>query len=398
MREPVSGFIPGERLRIEGAAEGPLAGLRFAAKDIYDIEGYVTGGGNPDWAAVQSPATTTAASVQKLLDAGATLVGKTITDELTRGILGINVHDGTPLNPRAPDRFTGGSSSGSASVVAAGEADMALGSDTGGSVRIPASFCGLYGIRPTLGRVSLEDAIEQSPSYDTAGWFADDPALFVRLGAILLEGEARPQDFRRVAIADDAFALADVDIREAIAGHIEAVKGLMDESETIRVCPGDLMKWNEAMARRQHFEAHRSFADWVDAVNPRFGYDTANRFVEAARVSEADMEALAPVREAHKARVEEILSGGTVIALPTAPCVAPKRNLRQSLMLDTRKRITALTCIAGSAGLPQVTLPAQTSEGLPAGFSLIGPAGSDEALLALAEKVADAVPAPSWRR
>lgn len=391
MREPVSGFIPGERLRVEGAADGPLAGLTFAAKDIYDIKGYVTGGGNPDWAAVQSPATATAPSVQKLLDAGATLVGKTITDELTRGILGINVHDGTPLNARAPDRLTGGSSSGSASVVANGDVDLALGSDTGGSVRIPASFCGIYGIRPTLGRVSLANAIEQSASYDTCGWFTDDVSLFHRLGPILLEGEARDADFQKVLIAEDAFELADSDITDAIAGHVNAIKRLMSDSETIRVCPTNLMEWNEAMARRQHFEAHQSFADWVDEVNPRFGFDTANRFVEAARMSEEEMEAKAPVREAHRVRVNALLAEGTVIALPTAPCVAPKRNLRQSKMLDTRKRITALTCIAGSAGLPQVTLPTKTAEGLPAGFSLIGPAGSDEALLALAEKLAEAV-------
>lgn len=391
MREPVSGFIPGERLEIRGAEDGPLIGMRFAAKDIYDIEGHVTGGGNPDWAAVQSPATNTAPAVQKLLDAGATLVGKTITDELTRGILGINVHDGTPLNPKAPDRLTGGSSSGSASVVAAGDAELALGSDTGGSVRLPASFCGIFGFRPTLGRVSLVNVIEQSSSYDTAGWFTTNPTLFADLGPILLEGEKRDETFRKVVIAEDAFALADDDIKAAISGHVDAIKSHLETSETIRICPTSLSEWSEAMARRQHFEAHRSFGDWVDEVNPRFSFDTANRFVEAAQMSEAEMEAMAPVREAHKARVTEILRDGTVIALPTAPCVAPKRNLRQSLMLDKRKRITALTCIAGSAGLPQVTVPTETAEGLPAGFSLIGPAGSDEALLELAETIANAM-------
>lgn len=391
MREPVSGFVPGERLEIHGAEDGPLIGMRFAAKDIYDIEGHVTGGGNPDWAAVQSPATKTALAVQKLLDAGATLVGKTITDELTRGILGINVHDGTPLNPKAPDRLTGGSSSGSASVVAAGDAELALGSDTGGSVRLPASFCGIFGVRPTLGRVSLANVIEQSSSYDTAGWFTSNPTLFADLGPILLEGEKRDETFRKVVIAEDAFALADDDIKAAISGHVDAIKSHLETSEAIRICPTSLSEWSEAMARRQHFEAHRSFGDWVDEVNPRFSFDTANRFVEAAQMSETEMEAMAPVREAHKARVTEILRDGTVIALPTAPCVAPKRNLRQSLMLDTRKRITALTCIAGGAGMPQVTVPTETADGLPAGFSLIGPAGSDEALLELAETIANAM-------
>ena len=132
---------------LEGVATGPLAGLTFAAKDIFDVAGHVTGGGNPDWKAAQSPAAKTAPHVRGLVDAGATMVGKTITDEITRGILGENAHYGTPVNPRAPGRVPGGSSSGSASAVAGGLVDFALGSDTGGSVRIPASFCGLYGMR-----------------------------------------------------------------------------------------------------------------------------------------------------------------------------------------------------------------------------------------------------------
>lgn len=169
MSDPLNAFVPGSQVFIPGVAEGPLAGLRFAAKDIFDIAGHVTGGGNPDWARTHGSATAHAPVVQKLLDAGATLIGKTITDELTRGILGVNAHYGTPVNPAAPDRVPGGSSSGSASAVAGGLVDFALGSDTGGSVRIPSSFCGLYGLRPTHNRIPLEGILEQSASFDTIG-------------------------------------------------------------------------------------------------------------------------------------------------------------------------------------------------------------------------------------
>ena len=148
---------------LEGAADGPLADLTFAAKDIFDVVGYVTGGGNPDWKATHEAAARTAWVVSVLVAAGATMVGKTITDEITRGIFGENAHYGTPLNPRAPGRVPGGSSSGSASAVAGGLVDFALGSDTGGSVRVPSSFCGLYGLRPTHGRIPLDGILVAGP-------------------------------------------------------------------------------------------------------------------------------------------------------------------------------------------------------------------------------------------
>ena len=191
MHDPINAFVPGPRISIEGAPNGPLRGLTFAAKDLFDVAGHPTGGGNHDWARVHPVPTRHAWAVQTLLDAGATLIGKTITDEVSLGILGENAFDGTPLNTRAPDRVPGGSSSGSAAAVAAGLCDTALGTDTGGSVRVPASFCGLYGIRPTHGRLDLTGMLPQAPSSDTTGWFARDAATFARVSSVLL-GELIP--------------------------------------------------------------------------------------------------------------------------------------------------------------------------------------------------------------
>ena len=160
-------FVPGPQIRIEGRSDGPLAGLTFAAKDLFDVAGQPTGGGNHDWARWHPVPGKHAWAVQTLLNAGATLIGKTITDEVSLGILGENAFDGTPLNPKAPDHVPGGSSSGSASAVASGLCDTALGTDTGGSVRVPASFCGLYGIRPTHGRLPLDGMLPQAPSSAT---------------------------------------------------------------------------------------------------------------------------------------------------------------------------------------------------------------------------------------
>ncbi len=175
------------RRPVRGAADGPLVGLTAAVKDMYDIAGARTGGGSPDWLAAHAPAATTATAVRKLIDAGATIIGKTICDEFFYSVSGANAHYGTPANPRAPGRMPGGSSSGSAAATAAGACDFALGSDTGGSIRIPASFCGLYGIRPTHGRIDLSGAMAMAPSFDVGGWFANGPGLLGKVGHVLLE-------------------------------------------------------------------------------------------------------------------------------------------------------------------------------------------------------------------
>src|SRR5512146_1091906 len=191
MVDDIGAFVPGQQFRIDGHPGGPLAGLTFAAKDLFDVAGRPTGGGNPDWARHHPVPTRHAWAVQRLLDAGATLVGKTVTDEVSLGILGENPFDGTPLNPAAPDRVPGGSSSGSASAVAQGLCDTALGTDSGGSARVPASFCGLYGIRTTHGRLDVAGMMPQAPSSDTVGWFARDASTFGRVAEVLL-GEPIP--------------------------------------------------------------------------------------------------------------------------------------------------------------------------------------------------------------
>src|SRR5690348_1665698 len=201
MPDDLNAFVPGPRVHIEGRPGGPLSGLSFAAKDLFDVAGYPTGGGNPDWARTHPVPQRHAWAVKALLDAGADLIGKTVTDELSLGILGENPFEGTPVNPRAPDHVPGGSSAGSAAAVAAGLCDIALGTDTGGSVRVPASFCGLYGIRPTHGRLDLSGMMSQAPSSDTTGWFARDSATFAEVSSVMLD-EAVPTTLpRRLIIA-----------------------------------------------------------------------------------------------------------------------------------------------------------------------------------------------------
>src|SRR5277367_4952968 len=255
MTDRINAFVPGPRIRIDGAPGGPLAGLTFAAKDLFDVAGHPTGGGNHDWARTNPVPTRHAWAVQTLLDAGATLIGKTITDEVTLGIFGENMFFGTPRNTRAPDRVPGGSSSGSAAAVAAGLCDTALGTDTGGSVRVPSSFCGLYGIRPTHGRLDVTGMMRQAPSSDTTGWFARDAATLARVSTVML-GEAIPTELpRRLIVATDAFAIADAPAAAALQPLVDRLGRLIGDVVQEAMAPPGLVAWANAQRTLQPAEA-----------------------------------------------------------------------------------------------------------------------------------------------
>ncbi len=382
--DPYGAFCKDSDAYLEGAAEGPLAGLAFAAKDIFDIAGHVTGGGNPDWKAAQQPATTTAPHVRRLVDAGATMVGKTITDEITRGILGENAHYGTPVNPRAPGRVPGGSSSGSASAVAGGLVDFALGSDTGGSVRVPASFCGLYGMRTTHGRLSLDGMLPQAKSYDTVGWFARDAEMFARVAAVMFDTDIPDAKPKRMIVAEDAFEVADEAVARALLKPIAMIGDLIGDVTTMRLSKNGLDEWRTFQQPLQSREAWETIHDWVDRCNPRFAYDVARRLVEAAEITDEAIAKAQSGREAVQARMTELFEPGTVICLPTAPFPAPEAGLPQSQMWERRMRIITLTCLGGLLGAPQINQPLAEVDGIPVGMSLLAAPGEDEMLTGFA--------------
>src|ERR1700730_16021890 len=256
---------------IKGAASGPLAGLTVAVKDMYDIAGERTGGGNPDWLAAQKPATRTAPSVQKLLDAGATIIGKTVCDEFFFSVAGVNAHYGTPINPRAQGRIPGGSSSGSASATASGACDIGLGSDTGGSVRVPAAFCGIYGIRPTLGRVDLTGAMPMAGSFDIAGWFASGPGVFRRVGAVLLTGERADVPIRRLLTLDDAFEEADAEVATLARRALAVMARNLPKLEQTRIAPQGFDPWRECFRVIQAREIWQNYESFMTQHQPRLG-------------------------------------------------------------------------------------------------------------------------------
>jgi amidase len=380
-----SPFVPGSSLRIAGAPGGPLAGLTFAAKDLFDVAGHPTGGGNPDWARQNPVPTRHAWAVQRLLDAGATLIGKTITDEVSLGILGENPFDGTPLNPKAPERVPGGSSSGSASAVAQGLCDTALGTDTGGSVRVPASFCGLYGIRPTHGRLDLTGMMPQAPSSDTTGWFARDAHTFARVSEVLLGEPILASLATRLVVAFDAFGFADAETAAALQPMVRKLSALVGEVREDLLAPPGLSVWARAQRTLQPYEGWLTFKDWLDRDNPRLQFNVARGLALAGAIPESERQWAALMRAEARARLAWLLPPGTILCLPTTPFPAPRKGLPLATLDPLRARISCLTSHGGLTGVPQVSLPGATVDGLPVGLSIVGPRGSDAALVAVAK-------------
>ena len=387
LADPVSAFCQDCDAYLKGAPDGPLADLTFAAKDIFDVVRHVTGAGNPDWKATHRAADRSAWVVETLVQSGATMVGKTVTDELTRGIFGENPHYGTPVNPRAPARVPGGSSSGSASAVAAGLVDFSLGSDTGGSVRVPAGFCGLFGIRPTHGRVPVDGMVPQAPSYDTVGWFARDADMLARVSAVLLSYRTEIARPRRLLVAEDAFEVADQATADALRPIVDVVTSLIGASSKLRISPTTLAEWSCHQRVLQGREAWETARVWIDRVNPRLAFSVAERYMAGSQFTDAQAERATRVRAATMTLVDELLADGAVLCLPTTPTPAPPVGETQSVRRPLGTRIGALTCVAGTTGCPQVSLPLAEVDGLPVGLSLIGARGSDESLVALARQV-----------
>ncbi|MCJ2063001.1 amidase [Methylobacterium sp. J-088] len=377
-------FLPGPRVRVAGSATGPLAGLAFTVKDLIDVADTPTGGGNPDWPRVYPTPTRHAGVVQTLLDAGASVVGKTVTDEVSLGILGENAHDGTPLNPAMPDRVPGGSSSGSASAVAAGACDFALGTDTGGSVRVPASFCGLYGIRPTHGRIDFSGICVQAPSSDTCGWFARDAVTFARVGAMLF-GQALPDRLpRTLLVAADALGFADAAVQEALAPQIDRLAALIGNRRDVTLAPQGLSVWQRAQRVLQSSEAWQTFEPWLDACNPRMAFSVARSLIQGSMMTDAERSAASLMRIEARARLARLLAPGTILCLPTTPFPAPLRGLPLGALHPLRERIACLTSHGGLTGVPQVNLPGAHVDGAPVGLSIIGARGTDLDLIRLA--------------
>ena len=388
--DDLNAFVAGPRCQVPGTPGGALDGLTFAVKDLIDVAGWPTGGGSPDWPGQRPIPARHASVVQALLGAGASVIGKTITDEVSLGILGENAHDGTPLNPAAPGRVPGGSSSGSASAVAGGACDFALGTDSGGSVRVPASFCGLHGIRPTHGRINFAGIAVQSPSADTCGWLARDAETLARVGEVLCGAPLPEQLPSTLLVATDAFGFADPAVQDALAPLVDRLAALIGRRRDETLAPQGLSVWQRAQRVLQSSESWRTFQPWLDARNPRLAFSVARGLVFGSALTDAERTAAALMREEARARLRLLLPPGTILCLPTTPFPAPARGLPLSQLDFLRERISCLTSHGGLTGVPQVSLPGAAVDGLPVGLSIVGPRGGDLDLMQVARRFAAA--------
>jgi amidase len=386
-RDPLGAFCRHTHVEISGAAGGLLSGLTFGLKDIFDVAGHKTGFGSPDWLRTHDAAKAHSTVAKKLLDAGATLAGKTHTEEMAFSLTGENAHYGTPVNPRAPDRVPGGSSSGSAAAVAGGLVDFAIGSDTGGSVRAPASFCGIYGIRPTHGRISLEGVCPLAPGFDTCGWFARDAALLARVGAVLLGSEGGAAPPGRVLLAQDAWNLTTMEARQALQPALARVCKALGEAQPVTVSAEGLNEWFEVFRVLQFAEIWDTHREWVTRVKPRFGIAIGKRFEAVAQVTPAEVAQMKPKREEIAARLDRLLAGNAILLLPSVPDIAPPLNCPHEQTTAFRERAMGMLCISGLGRLPQVSLPLAMRNGCPLGLSLVAARGNDELLLDLARRI-----------
>lgn len=388
LHDPARAFVPYPDAPVPHAGTGPLAGLTFAVKDLFDVAGYPTGGGSPFVLAMSGVKTHTAPTVQRLLDAGARFVGKTVTDEFAFSMNGDNAHFGAPVNGAAPDRIAGGSSSGSAAAVSHGLCDVALGTDTGGSVRAPASHCGLVGLRPSHGAVSLRGALDLAPSFDTCGWFTRDVGTFARVADVLLPVDPVPLPHRpRLLWPSDLWSQALPGVPEALAEPVADARALWGAPEAIDVVLDgfDAMYW--AFRFLQGREAWLTDGPLIERYAPPLGPGVAERFAWSKQVTDAQVAEAQAMRDRFRAHMAGLLGGDGVLILPTMPDIAPLRRSTAAELEDYRNRAIRLLCVSGLAGLPQISVPLGRKDGAPLGLSLLGPAGSDRSLVRLAQEL-----------
>jgi Asp-tRNA(Asn)/Glu-tRNA(Gln) amidotransferase A subunit family amidase len=361
--------------------DGPLSGETVAVKDLFAVAGHQIGAGNPEWLRQAPAATADADAVAALLDAGATIRGIARTDEFAYSLAGANAHYGAPPNPKAPYRLSGGSSSGSATAVSLGHASIGLGTDTGGSIRVPAAYQGLFGIRTTHDAVGRGGLLPLAPSFDAVGWLTRSAFLLRAVGDVLLPdtgvgtGRRDAETPLSTPVSVPALLeLAEPDVADAVRSWLDAHDATSDPWR-----PAALDAWLTAFQTLQAYEAWDSHGTWLETRLDTLGDDVRGRFERARDTTAAQAEAARQVVAEARAEIRERV-GDRVLALPSAASVAPLPAEAQ----QAREATLRLTCLAGLGGLPAVSIPVRTGRGLPAGVCLLAAPGRDRDLLDLA--------------
>lgn len=391
MLDPLNAFIemaPTEITAETSKLSGALFGTTLAVKDIFDVKGTRTGCGNPQILQQAKPATSNAYVVQSLLDNGADYIGKTLTDELAFSLMGQNSHYPFPINPAAPDRVTGGSSCGSVAAVAGNLADIALGSDTGGSIRAPASFCGIVGLRTTHGRISLEGSMSLAPSLDTAGWFAKDISLYEKVGDVLLNSDSHKGNLTDLIFSPelDALMLGE----EEKSAYKKMLADVAPHFGSLSPAPKPNASFDDlyiCFRQIQGAEAWKVHGEWISSGERNLGPGVKDRFEYGAQITPDMVATQTQLRDQFRYQLADMLGENKILVLPTVPGAAPKADLDFASLQSYREQALRLLLWSGLSGFPQITLPLGTVHNAPFGISLLGPKGSDKALIKIAKTI-----------
>lgn len=378
--DPLQAFMRDNHIALPGMKEGALSDLVFAIKDVFKVVGSTYGNGHPKWLETHGPDEFTSSVITKLLEEGADLVGKTVCDELCYSISGENWNYGSPVNPHDPRRLTGGSSSGACAATAGGLVDFALGSDCLGSVRVPASYNGLFGMRPTYQRVATDGEAPYCKSMDVLGYVAREVQTFRKVSEVILGEDPTPVLFKKLLIAEDGFSTVNTDVTEALRPAIAYMGEQVASVEQVTVSPEGLAKWVEVFRIIQGYEVWESYGGWVRKYQPRLSPGPRARLKWASKISLQEYKDALVSRQGIMARMEELVPVDALLCLPTAASVAPLKSEPLEEINANRARSSNLLCISPLSDTPQLTIPFMQQDDVPLGISLIGAKGTDLAL------------------
>ncbi|MGY9028036.1 MAG: amidase family protein [Candidatus Puniceispirillales bacterium] len=358
---------------------GNLKNLKFVLKDMCDVKNIKTSCGNPDFYKACEPAKKHAEFLSNILSEGAILEGITICDEFFYSVIGENSHYGTPKNLNAPNCVPGGSSSGSAAALTTDLFDFSIGSDTGGSVRVPASFCGLLGIRPTHGRINANGVYPMAPSFDTIGWFSNNIKTFQKIGEVLLDkNENENITFNQFVIAEDLLELVDTDIKNQFNSYY---KELHPNIKHIRLSKFSKSEIADNFRILQAGEIKEHVIPWIEKNKPKISLEINSRIEMASKISPLEIDAAKTFRQEIISEINNSLPEGDIAIFPTTPFSAPKCGQSDQDLGSDRKKIMEMTSIAGMTSRPQISIPKFKGKTGPVGISILGWQNSDEILL-----------------
>ncbi len=386
--DPLQSFVRENHIALEGAGEGKLENLVFAAKDVFAIKGSTFGNGHPKWLETHEPDSFTASAIVKLLSNGADLVGKTICDELCFSISGENWHYGSPLNPHDTRRYAGGSSSGTGAATGGGLVDFAIGSDCLGSVRVPASYNGVFGMRPTYERVPNDGEAPYCESMDVLGYVAKEADVFLKVSEVLLGEDEDKAEFNHVYIARDCFGTVDREVKDALLPVVARIGEYVGLVKEVDVAPEGLDDWVDVFRYVQGYEVWQSYGGWINKYRPFINRGPKERLEWASQISTLEYLEAKAKREDLIDYFEGFLSPDTILVLPTAASSAPLKTASLEEINRTRSQSSNLLCISPLTGTPQITMPLTKLDGMPLGLSLIGAKGTDLELVRFAVRIA----------